>query len=1144
MWREDSASRKEPLPRKTRKRKSDDLDFDDELGDNGPHTFSQSSFTAIDTFLEEARPFEKQESADKSPKHKKNFSGLKQPSQYQEPRLESSLRTTKQPALYGSDSPPTSRASRAQDSFPGKDHGVAKDKNKVHGDIKMAIADSEDEYEDLEMLDHNEAFEVEAGSTLRPKSLSGGYDSIAKPEISCPNDPMPSLDDSMTPTIVAHNAQPSLGASPFQKDSPTKLQAAVPNRSDPGPAGNASNGLSTADARVQRFMSVQPHQVQSHLNELLRAQRSTCQSIYDWHMAGNQPNSDLQAKISTINMQIKTLEPLAQLRNEHFQLTNRHEVVKAEIFDALTRDQPIRSAIEENQELVEKLSRIKQKVSELLNQSAVEVSEKHSLSPGTMITTGQQLPSIPWNPAISTVVKSVQDSQPFLNPNPPVFSPELSSTAQYVQQTQINQPSRSTPPQTRDINPMGFSKSPLRTYTSSPVIKHVNAYFSPSRKLAQKESQPPLRSLLTPSMPALGNDAKAKDMVSEPFDQDDDIFSNHMGSPSKQFVSTGIDYDEDYFGEEVDDEDLYDEVAKQYDPNTTDPHAHASFEHRVVFAETTGNVIRTQDSKAPPERSGAATQHMQMQYRWSSEVKSAMRENFYLKGFRHNQLEAINATLNGKDTFVLMPTGGGKSLCYQLPSIVKSGKTQGVTVVISPLLSLMQDQVDHLKNHKIQALLINGEVTLEERRLVLNTLSGPHPEKYIQMLYVTPEMVNNSQALVRALQDLHRRRKLARIVIDEAHCVSQWGHDFRPDYKSLGELRRQFSGVPVMALTATATENVKVDVIHNLGIKGCEIFTQSFNRPNLQYHVLPKGNAKNATESIATQIKTTYRNQTGIIYCLSRKNCETVSQQLRAEHGIKAHHYHAGMKPEEKANTQKAWQAGKYHVIVATIAFGMGIDKPDVRFVIHLTIPKSLEGYYQETGRAGRDGKQSGCFLYYGYQDTSALKRMIDDGEGSWEQKERQRQMLRNVIQFCENRSDCRRVQILNYFNEGFRSEDCHGSCDNCNSNITFEAQDFTESAADAISLVGKVQKDNVTLLHCVDIFRGSKSKKISDMGHNHLEEFGVGSDLEKGDVERLFYRLLSEDALTENHEVNKAGFALQYVGVRSPFLVCQDVEC
>jgi bloom syndrome protein len=448
----------------------------------------------------------------------------------------------------------------------------------------------------------------------------------------------------------------------------------------------------------------------------------------------------------------------------------------------------------------------------------------------------------------------------------------------------------------------------------------------------------------------------------------------------------------------------------------------------------------------------------------------------------------------------------------------------------------MQDQVDHLQKLKIQAVLINSEVTAEHRSFVFSALRDPKVEQFIQLLYVTPEMLSKSQALEKTFQELYERGKLARIVIDEAHCVSQWGHDFRPDYKALGEVRKQYPGVPVMALTATATENVKVDVIHNLGMDGCDVFSQSFNRPNLTYEVRPKGRGKETLDSIAETIKTLYEGKSGIIYCLSRANCESIAEKLQKEYGIKAKHYHAGMEAQEKADIQKRWQAGEFNVIVATIAFGMGIDKPDVRFVIHYTIPKSLEGYYQETGRAGRDGKRSGCYLYYGYGDTTQLQRMINNGEGSWEQKERQKQMLRNVVQFCENKSDCRRVQVLAYFNEHFSRENCDNSCDNCKSGSTFEVQDLTEHAKAAVRLARRLAKEKVTLLHCVDVYRGSRVKKITDAGHDGLAEYGLGSDLDRGVVERLFYRLVSEDAIAEFNFVNKAGFASQYIKLGSKY--------
>ena len=615
-------------------------------------------------------------------------------------------------------------------------------------------------------------------------------------------------------------------------------------------------------------------------------------------------------------------------------------------------------------------------------------------------------------------------------------------------------------------------------------------------------------------------------------EEDEAMFSTTMGSPPARIG----DDDDSYGYYDEDDEMLEAAVALEHDSSSAQSLANNK---RYSSALTTVSQNETRSQKArsnnsPPKKS---KQHLSMtgpgmQHPWSADVRTALLDCFHLRGFRPNQLPAVNATLSGKDAFVLMPTGGGKSLCYQLPSVVRSGKTRGVTVVISPLLSLMEDQVQHMQELNIQAFVLNGECSAEERQQILRALKGPRVEEFIQLLYVTPEMINKSGSVVDCFRSLHSRHRLARIVIDEAHCVSQWGHDFRPDYKLLGDVRRQFAGVPVMALTATATENVKVDVLHNLGMIGCEVFTSSFNRPGLYYEVRQKGKGKEVLDNIAEIINKKYRMQSGIIYCLSRKNCEDIAGKLRDNYSIRAHHYHAGMEPEEKKQVQREWQEGKYKVIVATIAFGMGIDKANVRFVIHHSIPKSLEGYYQETGRAGRDGKRSDCFLFYGYQDTGVLRKFIDDSDGSSEQKERQRQMLRKMVQFCENRSDCRRAQILAYFGETFRHEDCQNSCDNCRSESTFQMQDFTDFAAAAVRLVKELQNSKVTLLHCVDVFRGSKSKKITDAGHDRIEEYGVGRDVDRADAERLFYRLLSEDALQEFNRVNKAGFAAQYLSV------------
>lgn len=510
-----------------------------------------------------------------------------------------------------------------------------------------------------------------------------------------------------------------------------------------------------------------------------------------------------------------------------------------------------------------------------------------------------------------------------------------------------------------------------------------------------------------------------------------------------------------------------------------------------------------------------------------NEVYSILQSTFNLLSFRPHQLEAVTATLQGKDTFVLMPTGGGKSLCYQLPALVTSGRTRGTTIVISPLISLMQDQVQHLLDRNIRAGMVSSKGTASERKHTVELFRSGQ----LDLVYLSPEMVNASLQIQNIISRLNSNQQLARIVVDEAHCVSSWGHDFRPDYKGMNMFKQQYPNIPLMALTATANEKVRMDIIHHLNMTEPVLLKQSFNRTNLFYEIKRKNGSY--LEWIRDYIVAKYAHNTGIIYCHSKQLCEQTSEKLNMW-GLKTSFYHAGMGPTERFDIQKKWQDGTVKIICATIAFGMGIDKPDVRFVIHLFIPRSLEGYYQETGRAGRDGKPSECIMFYSYKDARSLQSMIQrDGDLDREGRENHLNKLRQVVQYCENTTDCRRKQVLHYFNEHFDPLQCSKKCDNCanSDTVTSVERDITLFAKDIILLVLEIQRDKVTVLLCQDIFKGLNSSKITKAGYHRSPHHGKGKTLDKLEIERIFFHLLSENCL-EEYSVMRAGFASNYVRV------------
>src|SRR5438876_9692814 len=459
------------------------------------------------------------------------------------------------------------------------------------------------------------------------------------------------------------------------------------------------------------------------------------------------------------------------------------------------------------------------------------------------------------------------------------------------------------------------------------------------------------------------------------------------------------------------------------------------------------------------------------------DLPSSLKKHFGYDEFRPLQEEIVSDALAGRDVFALMPTGGGKSLCFQLPASLRDG----LTIVISPVSSLMKDQVDGLQTSGIAATFLNSAL---DRHEAVERLRGLNRGQF-RMLYLAPERLMLDGFLERALN-----WNITQIAIDEAHCISEWGHDFRPEYRELKKLRRHLPDVPIMALTATATKRVRNDIVDQLHLDDARCYVASFNRPNLTYLVLPKSSPY---EQLLTFIRSR-PDESGIVYCASRKTADSLATKLNDD-GIKAKPYHAGLESADRVKHQEQFLRDDARVITATIAFGMGINKPNVRFVVHHDLPKNIESYYQATGRAGRDGLPSECELLFSASDVVKQRRFIE--EKSEREQRIAREQLRDMIHYAETR-DCRRATLLKYFGEEFPAS-CDG-CDNCLE--PRETFDGTVPAQKFLSCIQRVrQKSGFSfgLNHIVDVLNGAATEPIRERGHDQLSTYGIGQDLKRG---------------------------------------------
>ncbi|KAL8138765.1 hypothetical protein V2J09_004766 [Rumex salicifolius] len=478
---------------------------------------------------------------------------------------------------------------------------------------------------------------------------------------------------------------------------------------------------------------------------------------------------------------------------------------------------------------------------------------------------------------------------------------------------------------------------------------------------------------------------------------------------------------------------------------------------------------------------------------WDSEADDVRFNVFGIPSYRANQREIINAVMSGRDVLVIMAAGGGKSLCYQLPAVLRNG----MALVVSPLLSLIQDQVMGLTALGIPAHMLTSTTNKEDEKSIYKALEKGEGD--LKVLYVTPEKISKSKRFMSKLEKCNHAGRLSLIAIDEAHCCSQWGHDFRPDYKNLSILKTQFPTIPVIALTATATRKVQIDLMEMLHIPKCVKFVSTVNRPNLFYMVREKSSvAKNVVDDVADFIKGSYpKSESGIVYCFTRKECEQVAKELQQK-GIKAGFYHADMDVRARENVHMRWSNGKLQVIVGTVAFGMGINKPDVRFVIHHSLSKSMETYYQESGRAGRDGLPAECLLYYRPADVPRQSSMVFYENCGL-------QNLYDIVRYCESKRDCRRGAFFRHFAEPV--QECNGMCDNCSIPTEIKEVDVSCFAKAIISLLQDVLENDqrMTVIQLVD-----------KMKNKHKE---LGLDLKKDDIEHLIVQLILNRVLKEEFQ-------------------------